>query len=67
MEKHSAMAPAFALEFRCTHSALIKSVDPVLRTLGQRMKVVGCFYEVSLTVVGCVGRKFAEGPLSILY
>jgi hypothetical protein len=65
-EKHSALAPAFASEFRRNHSALFKSVDPVLRTLGVRMKVVADFYELSLTVVGCVGRKFAEGQYSVI-
>jgi hypothetical protein len=65
-EKHSVLAPAFASEFRLTHSALLKSLDPVLRALGRRMKVVADFYESSLTVVGCVGRKFAEGQYSVI-
>lgn len=65
-EKHSALAPAFASEFRLTYSTLFKSLDPVLRALGRRMKVVADFYESSLTVVGCVGRKFAEGQYSVI-
>jgi hypothetical protein len=58
---HSVMAPEFALEFGRAQTALFNSGDPVLRALGQRMKAVRDFYEVSLTVVGCVGRMFAEG------
>jgi hypothetical protein len=47
--------------FRKVHTDLFRSGDPILRDLGAQMKNITDFYSASLTVVGCVGRKFAEG------